>query len=62
VSPVPFDQLNKSIEKGKGKPHLKAVEDKMADGTNLAKAIMIAPLAGIAAAVGKLYLSGKENK
>ncbi len=62
VSPVPFDELNKSIEKGKGKPHLKKVEDTMADGTNLAKAIMIAPLAGIAAAVGKFYLHGKENK
>ena len=59
---MPFDQLNKSIEKGKGKPHLKKVEDTMADGINLSKAIMIAPFAGIAAAVGKLYLNGKENK
>jgi len=62
VSPIPFDQLNKSIEKGKGKPHLKKVDDMMADGTNIAKAMMIAPFAGIAAAVGKFYLDGKENK
>ncbi|MBW1889865.1 MAG: 4Fe-4S dicluster domain-containing protein [Deltaproteobacteria bacterium] len=55
VSPVPFDKLNKAIEKGKGKPHLKPVKDHMADGNNLAAALAIAPIAGIAAAVGKFY-------
>ncbi len=55
VSPVPFDKLNKAIEKGKGKPHLKPVKDHMADGNNLATALAIAPIAGIAAAVGKFY-------
>ncbi len=62
VSPVPFEELNKSIEKGKGKPHLEKVEDMMADGTNIAKALLIAPVAGIAAAVGKFYLSSKEGR
>ncbi len=62
VSPVPFDALNQSIETGKGKPHLNKVEDMMADGTNIAKAMMVAPIAGIAGVIGKLYLNGKENK
>lgn len=61
VSPVPFDQLNAAIEKGKGKPHLDQVENMMADGTNLSRALLIAPLAGIAAAFGKFYLRSKEN-
>jgi formate dehydrogenase iron-sulfur subunit len=36
VSPVPFEELNKAIEKGKGKPHLQSVKDSMADSNNLA--------------------------
>jgi formate dehydrogenase iron-sulfur subunit len=59
VSPVPFEELNKAIEKGPGKPHLKPVEDSMAHADNLAKAMIIAPIAGIAAAVGKAYKSAK---
>ena len=55
VSPVPFEELNKAIEKGKGKPHLKPVEDTMAQANNLAAAMFVAPIAGIAAAVGKYY-------
>jgi Fe-S-cluster-containing dehydrogenase component len=61
VSPVPFDQLNAAIEKGKGKPHLNPVENMMADGTNLSRAMLIAPLAGLAAAFGKFYLKSKEK-
>ncbi|OGR21890.1 MAG: 4Fe-4S ferredoxin [Desulfobacula sp. RIFOXYA12_FULL_46_16] len=61
VSPVPFDQLNAAIEKGKGKPHLDQVENMMADGTNLSRAMLIAPLAGLAAAFGKFYLRSKEK-
>jgi Fe-S-cluster-containing dehydrogenase component len=53
VSPVPFEELNESIEKGKGKPHLTSVADAMATANNLAAAMVIAPLAGIVAAVGK---------
>jgi Fe-S-cluster-containing dehydrogenase component len=62
VSPVPFDKLNKSIEKGKGKPHLKKVADSMASGNNIARAMLIAPIAGIAAAAGKFYKTAKEDK
>lgn len=49
VSPVPFELLNKTVQKGKGKPHLKPVKDVMADETNLAAATLVAPIAGIAA-------------
>ena len=59
VSPVPFEELNRSIEKGKGKPHLNPVEDTMAQANNLAAAMIIAPGAGIAAAVGKYFKRSK---
>ena len=55
VSPVPFEELNEAIEKGKGKPHLNPVKDTMAQANNLAAAMFVAPIAGIAAAVGKYY-------
>jgi Fe-S-cluster-containing dehydrogenase component len=63
VSPVPFEKLEAAIEKGKGKPHLAAVSDRMADANNLAAAMVIAPLAGIAAAARKIYnYAQKSNK
>jgi len=55
VSPVPFEKLNLVVEKGKGKPHWNRVPDRMADANNLAAAMLIAPLAGVAAAIGKFY-------
>ncbi|MBW1895876.1 MAG: 4Fe-4S dicluster domain-containing protein [Deltaproteobacteria bacterium] len=61
VAPVPFEELNKAIEKGPGKPHLKSVEDSMAHADTLAKAMLIAPVAGIAAAVGKFYKAAKDT-
>lgn len=61
VSPVPFEVLNKAIEKGSGKPHLKAVSDSMKDGNNLVTAMAIAPLAGLAAAFGTFYRINKKN-
>jgi len=60
VSPVPFEILNRSITTGKGKPHLAAVEDSMAQANNLAAAMLIAPVAGIAAAVGKYFKRSKQ--
>jgi Fe-S-cluster-containing dehydrogenase component len=60
VSPVPFEALNKAIEKGPGRPHLKRVEDAMAHADTLAKAMLIAPVAGIAAAIGKFYKTAKD--
>ena len=59
VSPVPFEKLNEAIEKGKGRPHLKPVENTMAQANNLAAAVFLAPIAGIAAAVGKFYKLAK---
>jgi Fe-S-cluster-containing dehydrogenase component len=60
VSPVPFEELNKAIEKGPGRPHLDSVEDSMAHADTLAKAMLMAPVAGIAAAVGKFYKTLKH--
>jgi hypothetical protein len=48
------------METGAGRPHLKPVEDSMANGNNLARAMLLAPLAGIATAVGKFYKTAKE--
>ena len=63
VSPVPFEALNRSIEAGKGKPHLGDAADAMAQGNNLAAAMIVAPLAGVAAAVGKyVKLSRKGGR
>ncbi|MBU1195886.1 MAG: 4Fe-4S dicluster domain-containing protein [Proteobacteria bacterium] len=62
VSPVPFDQLNQGIDTGKGKPHFQKVKNMMADGTLLAKAMIIAPFAGLFAAFGKYYLASREDK
>ena len=61
VSPVPFDDLNASVEKGKGKPHLDRVKDMMAQGSNLARAMLIAPIAGVAAALGRFYMNTKTK-
>jgi formate dehydrogenase iron-sulfur subunit len=62
VSPVPFEELNQAIEKGKGKPHLQPVKDRMADSNNLAAAMIIAPIAGVVAAAGKFYKMSKTGK
>ena len=61
VSPVPFEDLDKAIEKGPGRPHLKPVKDSMAHADNLAKAMIIAPIAGIVAAVAKAYKSSRDQ-
>lgn len=62
VSPVPFEDLNKAIEKGPGKPHFEPVEDAMAHADNLAKAMIIAPLAGVAAVVGRFLKGTGKNE
>ena len=59
LSPVPFEALNQAIEKGPGRPHFDPVEDKMAHADNLAKAMLIAPIAGLATAVGRIYNATK---
>jgi formate dehydrogenase iron-sulfur subunit len=60
VSPVPFEKINQAIETGKGKPDFPAVKDTMADANNLAAAMVIAPLAGLAAAARKAYNYTKD--
>lgn len=61
VSPVPFEELNKVIKKGSGRPHLDPVPNLMAHADNLAKAMLIAPFAGIAAAVCNFYRYCKKS-
>ena len=60
VSPVPFEELNKTIEKSPGRPDLSPVKDSMAHADTLAKAMIIAPIAGIAAAAGKFFSTSKK--
>jgi hypothetical protein len=62
VSPVPFEEINQAIETGKGKPDFPQARDTMADANNLAAAMVIAPLAGLAAAARKAYNYTKRNE
>lgn len=62
ISPVPFEELNKGIEKGPGRPHMKKVGNSMAKSEHLAKAMLIAPFAGIAAGVLGFMKSSGNNK
>jgi Fe-S-cluster-containing dehydrogenase component len=63
VSPAPFEKLNQAIEKGRGRPDFKPANDTMADANNLAAAMLIAPLAGLAAAARKAYnVTQKKNR
>jgi len=62
VSLVPFEELNKGIEKGPGRPHLGPVGNLMAHADNLAKAMVTAPFAGIAAAIGKFFHAAKKTR
>ncbi|HQB29695.1 MAG TPA: 4Fe-4S dicluster domain-containing protein [Syntrophales bacterium] len=50
LSPVPFEKLNGVIEKGPGKPHFDPVKPRMAETNALAKAVLLSPLVGLAAA------------
>jgi formate dehydrogenase iron-sulfur subunit len=62
VSPVPFEDLDRAVEKGPGRPHLGDVADSMAHADNLAKAMVIAPVAGVAAAVGRFLTAAKRDR
>lgn len=59
VSPVPFAALHAAVAKGPGRPGLGRVDDVMGEQANLAKAVLWAPLAGVAA--GVLRLVGKTG-
>ena len=62
VSPVPFETLNRQIEKGSGRPHLKSVAATMEQADKLVAAMLIAPFAGAIAAAGKYYKMFKSTK
>ena len=62
VSPVPFDKLDKAIDKGKGKPHLAPVENSMANEETLTTALIAAPVAGVAAGVLKVLSDARKEK
>jgi Fe-S-cluster-containing dehydrogenase component len=53
VSPVPFEAINAALDKGPGRPHLGPADDRMADANNLGVALLLAPLAGAATALGR---------
>lgn len=59
VSPVPFEALDAALEKGPGRPGLGGTDDVMGEEANLAKSVLLAPLAGIAA--GVLRLAGRAR-
>jgi Fe-S-cluster-containing dehydrogenase component len=62
VSPVPFEEIERAIETGPGRPHLQPVEDRMAKAENLTTAMLIAPVAGVAAAVGRIAKGLKSDQ
>jgi Fe-S-cluster-containing dehydrogenase component len=62
VSPVPFEELNQAIATGDGRPHLEPIHDAMADANNLTAAMVIAPVAGLAAAAVRFLKAGSAGK
>lgn len=60
VSPVPFDVLNDASEKGPGLPDLAPHGNSMAMAENVGTAMLLAPLAGFAAAAGRIFLKLKR--
>lgn len=63
VSPVPFEAIQAALEAtdqtGPGRPHMRPVEDVMAAEHNLAAAVALAPIAGVAAGVAAML--GKDK-
>jgi Fe-S-cluster-containing dehydrogenase component len=62
VSPVPFEELNQALETGAGNPHFEAVPDVMASADHLARAMLVAPLAGAAGALLKFFSSNRPAR
>lgn len=62
VSPVPFEEIERGLDKGPGKPHLQPVENRMALSENLGTALLIAPVAGLAAAVGRVVRGIRKSE
>jgi formate dehydrogenase iron-sulfur subunit len=62
VSPVPFDRLDAVIRKGPGEPGLRAVTRQMAGTDTMAKAVLAAPVIGIAAGVAGAFALVSKRK
>ncbi len=60
LSPVPFEAINQAIETAPGRPHLGPAADRMADANNIGWAMLVAPLAGAAAAAGRIVKAGRR--
>jgi Fe-S-cluster-containing dehydrogenase component len=61
LSPVPFEDIDRALEKGPGRPHLGPAADRMADANNIGWAMLVAPLAGAAAAAGRIWKAGRRG-
>jgi len=62
VSPVPFDRLDGAIRKGPGEPGLGAVKRRMAGTDGMGKAVLAAPVIGIAAGVAGAFALVSKRK
>ncbi len=51
VSPVPFEEIDKVIDKGPGRPGFQPAGNPMAPEDKLLRAVLLAPMAGVAAGV-----------
>ncbi|VFQ44210.1 4Fe-4S dicluster domain-containing protein [Desulfoluna butyratoxydans] len=60
VSPVPFETLNSAVDQGPGLPDLAPHGNSMALAENAGAAMLLAPLAGFAAAAGRVFLKLKK--
>ncbi|MFP4475316.1 MAG: 4Fe-4S dicluster domain-containing protein [Desulfatibacillaceae bacterium] len=55
VSAVPFEIINRALDKGPGRPHMDKVANAMDTEENLTMALLIAPFAGLAAAALRIF-------
>jgi Fe-S-cluster-containing dehydrogenase component len=62
LSPVPFGELARAVETGSGRPHLGPARDRMKEAEVLTRAMLLAPVAGVAAAVGRVYRRSRSEK
>jgi len=63
VSPVPFETLDRAVEKGPGRPGLGAARRRMAETDGLGKAVLAAPAIGVAAGLAGAFafISRRKN-
>lgn len=61
VSPVPFAELDKVIQKGPGRPGFQTVKDSMAPEDKLLRALIAAPIAGVAAGLLHTVRAAKKE-